>query len=221
MNMIRYLLFDLDGTLVDSSLTISASLYYALDRLGISTAGQAPVASIIGMPLLDIFRGPYEMTHEQANAAVAHYRECYDNLAQAGTRVYDNIREALSTLQEGGFGLYVATVKPTPIAEKVLRDLDLRGYFDGVAGASMSHERRDKASIIAHALRKFDLDPLQSLMIGDRDQDIFGARQNGLPCIAVTYGFGSRGELESARPEHMAGHAGEIVALLMNPSGAM
>jgi phosphoglycolate phosphatase len=58
-------------------------------------------------------------------------------------------------------------------------------------------------------------------MIGDRDQDIFGARENGLPCIAVTYGFGSRGELESARPEHLAEHAGDIVSLLMNPSSTL
>jgi len=221
MNTIRYLLFDLDGTLVDSSLTISASLDYALDRLGISTAGHGPVSSVIGMPLLDIFRRQYEMTDEQAEAAVAHYREHYDHLAQAGTRVYDSVREALSTLQDEGFSLYIATVKPTSIAEKVLSDLDLRCYFDGVAGASMSPERRDKASIMAYALQKFDLDPVQSLMIGDRDQAIFGARESGLPCIAVTYGFGSRGELESARPEHLAGHAGEIVSLLMNPSIAM
>jgi len=221
MNTIRYLLFDLDGTLVDSSLTISASLDYALDRLGIPTAGHGPVSALIGQPLLDIFRKQYEMTDTQAETAIAHYREHYERLDQAGTTVYDRVRDALSALKDQGFGLYVATVKPTDIAEKVLSDLGLSVYFDGVAGASRSHERRDKASIIAHALQKFDLDPLQSLMIGDRDQDIFGARENGLPCIAVTYGFGSRGELESARPEHLAEHAGDIVSLLMNPSGTL
>jgi phosphoglycolate phosphatase len=218
MKNIRNLLFDLDGTLVDSSLTISACIDYALDRLEILNAGNSPVTSVIGTPLLDIFRKHYEMTDEQAEAAIAHYREHYDRLAQAGSQVYDGVPEVLSTLRNEGFLLFIATVKPTSIAKKVLSDLDLRCYFDGIAGASMSHERRDKASIIAYALQKFDLDPMQSLMIGDRDQDIIGARENGLPSIAVTYGFGTRDELDSARPDHLAGHSEEIVSFLLNPS---
>jgi phosphoglycolate phosphatase len=220
MKTIRNLLFDLDGTLVDSSRTISASLEYALGRLEMSTAGHTPMRSVIGRPLLDIFRDEYEMTDEQAESAIFHYREHYDSLAQAGTRVYDRVHEVLSTLRIEGFRLFIATVKPTAIAEKVLRDLDLKRYFDGIAGASMSHERRDKASIIAYALQSFGLDPLQSLMIGDRDQDIIGARQNGMHCIAVTYGFGSRDELVSALPVHVADHSGEIVSFLLNPSHA-
>jgi phosphoglycolate phosphatase len=220
MKNIRNLLFDLDGTLVDSSRTISVCIDYALDRLGVSTSGDIPVTSIIGTPLLDVFRQQYEMTDQQAELAIAHYREHYDHLNQAGSTVYDRIHQVLTTLRTEGFHLFVATVKPTSIAEKVLGDLGLRSCFDGVAGASMSHERRDKASIIAYALRKFDLDPLQSLMIGDRDQDILGARENGLPCIAVTYGFGSRAELDSALPCHVVGHSEEIVSFLLNPSPA-
>ena len=66
----------------------------------------------------------------------------------------------------------------------------------------------------------FDLDPFSSMMIGDRDQDIKGARENGLRALAVTYGFGSREELNSARPDHMVDHSVEIVSLLVNPSMA-
>jgi phosphoglycolate phosphatase len=217
LNNIQNLLFDLDGTLVDSSRTIGICVDYALGRLGISAAGGLPVASVIGTPLLDIFRKQYEMTDEQADSAVAHYREHYDRLNQAGTEVYDSIPDVLSTLRQEGFRLFIATVKPTSVAEKVLNDLGLRPYFDGVAGASMGHERRDKASIIAHALRLFDLEPAHSVMIGDRDQDIIGAREHGLPCIAVSYGFGTRDELDSARPAHVVGHSTEILSLLVNP----
>jgi phosphoglycolate phosphatase len=218
---IRNLLFDLDGTLVDSSRTISICIDYALSQLGISAAGVIPVRSAIGMPLLEIFRTQCEMTDEQADSAVAHYREHYDRLGQAGSQVYDSIPEVLSTLRSEGFRLFIATVKPTSVAEKVLHDLGLRSFFDGVAGASMGRERRDKSSIIAHALLSFDLEPAQCLMVGDRDQDIIGARENGLSCIAVSYGFGSRDELDSAQPAHVVGHSAEILALLVNPSGAM
>ncbi len=220
MKNIQNLLFDLDGTLVDSSITIGVCIEYALDQLGIAAPGDVEVASVIGRPLLDIFREHYAMTQEQSESAIGHYREHYDRLGQAGSLVYDGVNEALSSLRSNGYRLFIATVKPTGIAEKVLGDLELLAYFDGISGASLGHERRDKASIIAHALKKFALDPMQSLMIGDRDQDILGARANGIPSIAVTYGFGSRNELDSARPDHVVGHSGEIVSLLMNPSMA-
>jgi phosphoglycolate phosphatase len=167
--------------------------------------------------LLDIFRMEFGLTDEQAYAAIDLYREHYDSLDQAGTRVYENIRDVLPRLRTAGYRLFVATVKPTRIAEKVLSDLDLDSWFDGVAGSSMDSGRRDKSSIIAHALSRFGLDPLRSIMIGDRNQDIAGARENGMRAMAVTYGFGSREELHAEQPEHMVDHSEEIVSLLVNP----
>jgi phosphoglycolate phosphatase len=217
---IQNLLFDLDGTLVDSSQTISASIEFALENMGIDSANRTPVEKVIGASLFDIFRNEFDLTDEQAYVAIDLYREHYDSLNQAGTLVYDNIRDVLPRLRTAGYRLFIATVKPTQIAEKVLSDLDLRSWFDGVAGSSMDSDRRDKSSIIAHALRKFDLDPLCSMMIGDRDQDITGARENGLLAMAVTYGFGSREELHSVQPDHTVDGSEEIASLLLNPSMA-
>ncbi|MBT8048025.1 MAG: HAD hydrolase-like protein [Xanthomonadales bacterium] len=216
MNNVRNVLFDLDGTLVDSSRTISTCIEYALQQTGAVPDREVQVRTLIGKPLLDIFRDVFSLTPAQTASAIGHYREHYDDLAQAGTEVYDSVHEMLSHLGQGGYRLFIATVKPTPIAGKVLADLQLRNHFEGIAGASMGPERRDKTRIIAHALRKFDLDPSQSLMIGDRDQDILGARANRMSAIAVTYGFGSRNELISARPDHLVGHSKDIAPLLMN-----
>lgn len=213
---IRNLLFDLDGTLVDSSRTISVSLEFAVGSMGLETEGRTPIETLIGAPLLDIFRSEYDMTEEQAHTAIKLYREHYDSLAQAGTRVYDHIREVLPCLGAAGYRLVVATVKPTEIANRVLTDLDLRTCFDGVAGSSMDSSRRDKSSIIAHAVQKFELDPEHSTMVGDRDQDINGARDNGMSSIAVSYGFGSRDELNSARPDHLVDGFDEIGHLFLN-----
>ena len=217
---IQNLLFDLDGTLVDSSQTISASIEFALESMGIDSANRTPVEKVIGASLFDIFRNEFDLTDEQAYVAIDLYREHYDSLNQAGTLVYDNIRDVLPRLRTAGYRLFIATVKPTQIAEKVLSDLDLRTWFDGVAGSSMDSERRDKSSIIAHALRKFDLDPSCSMMIGDRNQDITGARENGLLAMAVTYGFGSREELHSVQPDQTVDGSEEIASLLLNPSKA-
>ena len=214
MQKIHHALFDLDGTLVDSSDAIHAAVAYALQRLGHTCPPDFAIAKWIGMPLIDIFRDAFGVIDDPAEQAIAHYREYYDKQAQAGTRVYDRVAETLERLCASGIELFVATVKPSPIAEKVLRDMDLNRFFAGVTGSSMDHARRKKADIIRHTLQQFGLDADHAVMVGDRAQDISGARQNGLYAVGVTYGFGSMEELSGAGPDHLVGCASELPALL-------
>ena len=214
LSAINSVLFDLDGTLVDSRRTILDSIQHALDRHQVVAQG-APPESLIGRPLYDIFTESYGLGREQALAAIDTYRAYYDELNQAGTIVYDGVREGLAALQAAGLELYIATVKPTAIADKVLRDLGLRPHFAGVAGASMGPERRDKHRIIAWAIAEFGLAPEASIMVGDRDQDIEGARGNGLASVAVHYGFGPAQELVNAAPDHAAESFRDVVRLVL------
>jgi phosphoglycolate phosphatase len=214
MEKIHHALFDLDGTLVDSSGAIQAAVAHALQRLGRQYPSDFEIGKRIGRPLVDIFRDDFGIEGEPAEQAIAHYREFYDRHAQTGTRVYDRVAETLERLREAGIGLFVATVKPSPIAKKVLRDMGLKRFFQGVAGSSMDHARRDKADIIRHTLQQYDLAASHSVMVGDRAQDIDGARQNGLYAVGVTYGFGSMEELSAASPDHLVRCASEIPALL-------
>jgi phosphoglycolate phosphatase len=220
MREIHNILFDLDGTLVDSSGAIRASLTYALERMGACFPAERAVGSMIGLPLLEIFREKFGVVGAEADQAIAHYREHYEAQAAAGTRVYEHVRETLALLHDAGLRLFVATVKPAPIAKKVLCDMQLQPFFSGVAGSSMDHARRDKAEIIRHALRAYGLDASHSVMIGDRGQDIDGARKNGVYAVAVTWGFGSAEELSIAGPDHVVGCASEIPALLSWPLAA-
>lgn len=217
---IRNVLFDLDGTLVDSSRTIGMSIDFALEALAVENARGKPIETVIGRPLLDIFRNEFGMSETQAYQAIEIYRDHYDSLNQEGTDVYENVRDVLPLLRAAGYRLFVATVKPAPIADKVLTDLELRLHFDGISGSSLDSTRRDKSSIIGHALETFGLDPLRSVMIGDRDQDILGARDHGMPAIGVTYGFGSREELHAAAPDHLIDHSKQIIDLLVNPDAS-
>jgi len=207
-------LFDLDGTLVDSRGTITASIAHALERMGMAGDTEPPVSGLIGMPLFDIFTAVYGLARAPALEAIEHYRRHYDRLSPAGTRIYDDVPQDLERLRACGLRLYVATVKPTPIAKKVLADLALDVHFDGVAGASMGPERREKTAIIAHALTQFGLDPARSVMVGDRDQDISGARTNGLRAIGVTYGFGGEEEITTARPDFVSARPGAIAGFV-------
>jgi phosphoglycolate phosphatase len=220
MTEIHNILFDLDGTLVDSSGAIRASLNHALECLGSEWPPDMAVESVIGMALVDILRERFDITGERAEAGVRLYREHYDVHAQAHSHVYDQVDELLAQLSQAGCKLFVATVKPGPIAEKVLRDMGLSRWFSGVAGSSMDHSRREKSAIIGHALRKFGLAAEHSVMVGDRAQDIAGARHNGLRAVAVTYGFGSLEELTAAEPDHLVARSGELAPLLLQPGAA-
>ena len=137
MNTIRNVLFDLDGTLVDSSRTILDSVRHALETLDLDPAAGPGIEKLIGMPLLDIFTGAYGMPREQAMLAIDIYRDHYDRLDQAGTIVYDGVREGLGGLRAAGFSLYVATVKPTPIAEKVLVEAAFFSWAECSAGFTL------------------------------------------------------------------------------------
>lgn len=215
---IHHILFDLDGTLVDSSEAIRASLDHALRGMGLAFPGDRPVERLIGLPLVDIFRDEFGVTGEVAERAIADYRRHYDAEARSGTRVYEHVTESLEALCRAGCRLAVATVKPAPIASKVLADMGLAHYFSGVAGSSMDHTRRDKGDIIRHALQEFRLDPARSAMVGDRAQDIRGARDNGLYAVAVTWGFGPRAELIAAGPDHLVDCWSELPGLLLQPA---
>jgi phosphoglycolate phosphatase len=219
MKELHNILFDLDGTLVDSSRAIRASLSYALERLGSGMPPDRGVETFIGLPLLEILADTFGITGQRAELGIRHYREHYDEHAQSESRVYDHVEELLERLDRAGFRLFVATVKPAPIAEKVLRDMRLRPWFSGVAGSSMDHSRRDKSAIIRHALEQFGLAAEHSLMIGDRGADISGARHNGLRAVAVSYGFGSLEELLAAGPDHIVGCSSEIAPLLVPTGG--
>lgn len=215
MREIHNILFDLDGTLVDSSGAIRASLAYALERVGLRWPDDRPVERLIGLPLLDIFRDEFGLAGVAAERAIADYREHYDVEAKQGTRVYEHVEGCLETLRAGGCTLVVATVKPSPIAAKVLSEMGLEHYFCGVAGSSMDHALRDKADIIRHALQEYGLDAAHSAMVGDRAQDIRGARSNHLYAVGVTWGFGPLEELTAAEPDHLVGCCSEIPGLLL------
>jgi phosphoglycolate phosphatase len=219
MREIHHILFDLDGTLVDSRGAIGAALRHALDRLDRQPPAGFEVERVIGLPLLEIFRDAFGIEGERADLGIAHYRDHYDREARSGTRVYNHVEAALGQLRVSGRRLFVATVKPTQIAEKVLVEMGLDAHFAGVAGSSLDHARRVKADIIGHALRRFDLDPTHSAMIGDRAEDVRGARVHGLCAVGVTYGFGTLDELRGAAPDYLVDCPSRIAPLLTGIDG--
>lgn len=211
----RYYLFDLDGTLTDPGIGITNSVMYALRKFGIEVEDRSSLYRFIGPPLTDSFARFYQFPPEQALQAVAFYREYFRDKGIFENRVYDGVPGMLAELKSRGKILALATSKPEEFSLRILEHFGLRGYFDFVGAATMDGSRSRKADVISHTIQSLHItDKSEVLMIGDRDQDVCGARENGIACAGVLYGYGDYGELSSAGADYILGCPEDICGLL-------
>lgn len=210
--MYEYILFDLDGTLTDPGIGITNSVAYALKRWNIEVEDRKSLYRFIGPPLQDSFREYYGFSQEDALRAVDVYREYFREKGLYENEVYPGVEKLLQVLKEQGKTLILATSKPEEFAVRILRHFGLDRYFTVMAGATMDPSRSKKGDVIAYALRESGVTELsKAVMIGDREHDIFGAKQNGLDSIGVLFGYGDREELEKAGATYIAATVEDIL----------
>lgn len=209
-------LFDLDGTLVDSSEGITKSVAYALKKRGYGETNPTTLTHFIGPPLREQFMQHCGTDKDEGAALVTAYREYYTDKGMFECAVYDGIPELLCDLRARGKSLLVATSKPELFARKILAHFSLDGYFDYIGGANLDNTRTRKSEVIAYTLQSApELKiPRRSVMVGDCTHDIDGAAAVGLPAIAVSYGFGRRDELEASEPLCICDFPAEIGRVL-------
>lgn len=197
--MYHTILFDLDGTLTDSGPGIANSVAYALKKWDIIENDINILKKFVGPPLDASFAKYYGFSKEKCVQAIQYYREYYLTKGIYENRVYDGMEELLKWLRDTGRRAIVATSKPEPSAIHVLEYFHIDSYFDIIAGATMDGSRVEKSDVIRYALDRAGIRDLSGVvMVGDRENDIQGAKANGLDSIGVLYGYGSREELEEA-----------------------
>ncbi len=213
--MYKYILFDLDGTLTDPGMGITNSVAYALRKMGVEPPEREKLYPFIGPPLTESFMKYYGFSWEKANEAVECYREYFREKGIFENEVYSGVRETLSAMKKDGKTVILATSKPEEFALKILEHFDLIKHFDVVCGATMDGRISKKGDVIAEALiRSCVVDKSTAVMIGDRAQDIIGAKANGLDSIGVLFGYGDRKELEAAEATYIVEKVDDIAALL-------
>ena len=214
MERIKNVLFDLDGTLTDPAEGITNALMHAQRRLGMAVSPREALYVFIGPPLIETFMSEWGLTRAKSEQALVYYREHFSTKGLFENVPYEGIGQALAELKRAGLRLFVATSKPEPLSLRILEHFDLLPYFEAVAGSTMDEQRTKKGEVIAYALQTFHLDPAETVMVGDRKHDVIGARESGLPCLGVLYGYGSREELTEAGAAALAADVGELVAWL-------
>ena len=210
----RSILFDLDGTVVDSKPGILASSRAALAALG-HPVDTLDIDHLIGPPLEEVLAEVLRPLGDDrvAEAALA-YRDHYGRTGFRETTVYPGLTAVLDQLIARGARLYIATSKRTHFAERILRRLGLFDRFAGVHGSEPDGAMDAKADVIAHVLRTHHLTADRSLMVGDRRQDIEGARAHGVATVGVLWGYGDRAELESAGAKHIASEPADLIPIV-------
>lgn len=210
--MYQYVLFDLDGTLTNPEIGITNCVMYALEKFGIKVEDRKELHPFIGPPLTHSFQKYYGLSEDEAEQAVAYYRERFSIKGLYENEVYDGVVEMLQTLKEQGKKIILATSKPEEYAIEILKHFRLYEYFDFIAGATMDGSRGEKTDVIAHAIKISDIsDTTKAIMVGDRNYDILGAKENGLDSIGVLFGFGDCEELSEAGATFIAETVADIL----------
>jgi phosphoglycolate phosphatase len=188
---------------------------HALERLGAPEPPDDVLAQFIGPPLLDSFEQLCGMDREQAWAAVLAYREYYAEQGQFQNSVYDGIVEALAALAGAGRVLAVATSKAEVYAASILEHFGLVPYFATVVGSHLDGTRTAKAEVVSEALERLGSGASTAVLVGDRRQDVAGARAVGIPCVGALWGYGSEAELREAGADALAEAPSDLISLLL------
>ncbi len=194
--MYKVLLFDLDGTLTDSSEGITKCVSRALAHFGMTNYSLEQLRVFIGPPLKDSFH-KFHIPDDQIEEAITLFRERYLTVGKFENKPFPHVIETLKQLKNEGYKLYVATSKPEETAIEILKHFHMDHLFDQICGASFDHSRENKADVIQYLLDHNETGD-QPLMIGDTIYDIKGARALGLPSIGVSWGFGESEEMKEA-----------------------
>lgn len=197
-----HLLFDLDGTLIDSKQGIFNAVNYTLDKMGIPHESRpSNLNPFIGPPLRDSFRDLFNFNDEDAETATVIYREYYGRQGLFEYEIYSGIADSINYLHVRGLQISLVTSKAEVYAKRITASTPFYNCFNTISGCELDGRRSTKLELIDYTLEKLNIEPSPSiLMIGDRYHDIRGARLAGISSAAVLYGYGSREELEEESP---------------------
>jgi len=213
--MLSNILFDLDGTLTDPKDGITRCIQFALDQLGTTSPDVDQLDWCIGPPLRGSFSQLLNTKDDTLlDQALFHYRKRFSECGMFENVVYPEVIGSLRRIRKAGIRVFLATSKPEVFAKQILDHFDLSPFFDAVYGSELNGRLSDKGDLVAHILDTEDLDPKMTLIVGDRSHDIIGGKKNSIMTAAVSYGYGSREELTSFKPDFIFDTISDLAAFI-------
>ena len=204
MHRSRAIIFDLDGTLIDSLDDIAGALNTALRERDRPAAPRDSVRGWIGDGLPTLCRRAWpDATTEDMLAFTRAVGAAYASACAVETRPYPNVLQILDLLQSRALPMAVLTNKPHDLTVAILQALDLARFFDPIHGYHTEAEKKPSPIVALRIASQWKMDPIDIAIVGDSDVDIRTARSAGMTAIAVSWGLRDPEELFRAKPDFM------------------
>jgi len=198
---ITCILFDMDGTLLDSAPGVMDSAARALKAVNAPVPPHRDLLTYVGPPMYESFRHSAGLDAATAQEALRHYRAAYAETGAGQSRLFDGMDGLLNQLGSVQCLMAVATSKVEDQAVRLARNFGIDRHFADICGASDAAGRASKEDVIAESLARLKaqgVDISSPVMVGDRSYDVAGAAVHGIPTIFVSWGYGDPSEAAGA-----------------------
>jgi phosphoglycolate phosphatase len=191
--MNKAVVFDLDGTLIDSLGDITAALNILLEQEGVAALPPEKVQLLVGGGVVNLIKAGWDMIgrelpDDQVQPLVSRFEALYLASPAKHTIVFEGVPVMLQALRKDGWSIGICTNKPDIITTRVLADVKLDQWVDAVVGGDFPN-RKPHGDHVLETLRRMNADPKTSVYVGDSGTDVAAARNAGLPVAVVNFGY--------------------------------
>ena len=209
----RAVLFDLDGTLVDSYAALTEAVNHARRSEGLLDLSPARIRTLVGDGVEKLLQRAFERT-EIHSSTVSLFETRYDEVCCQESKVLADVEATLERLAMLGVEMAVCTNKPTPFSKKILDFLDLSRYFRAIVGPDLAGARKPDAQHLLVTLESVRCTPEETLFVGDMPVDVRAARNSGIDVAVVATGSSSREQLADAEPDHFLERFADLIKIV-------
>lgn len=213
--MVKYVIFDFDGTIYDTVEGISRCARYAASSVLNICLPEEEFRCFAGPPLGTMFMEKFGIDMSTADRCVNEFRRRYVPIGLYESRVFPEIPELLLTLRSCGIRLAISSLKPIKMVERLLNRENLAFLFHVMDGITEEEFETAKSDIIRSTMTRLGADKDSTVLVGDTKYDILGAHECGIRAIGVRYGYAAPGELESAGADMIVDDPTELRELLL------
>lgn len=212
-----FVVFDLDGTLVDSYAALTDAINYMLDEAGAKALSEDELKRYVGDGVQKLLERAFRGAPVPPNAH-ANFEARYDAVCCAQSHLLDHVEATLSTLHDAGVAMSVCTNKPTSFSAKILEHLGVARYFASIVGPDLAGARKPDARHLIFALDAMNGNLNDALLVGDMPIDVAAARNAAIDVAVIATGSSSRDELSASKPDYLLDDFRELVSVVRSGS---
>ncbi|HEX9407741.1 MAG TPA: HAD-IA family hydrolase [Thermoanaerobaculia bacterium] len=214
----RAVLFDLDGTLVDSYAALADAVNYARRQHALDDLTADAIREFVGDGLERLLQRAFD--GDVPATATDAFESRYDEICCTQSRVLADVEATLSALAHIGVAMAVCTNKPTAFSRKILDFLHLAPFFRAIVGPDLAGARKPEAQHVLHTLEATECAPSEALFVGDMPIDVEAAHNCGIAAAVVATGSSTSSALKAAGPDHYLDRLADLVEIVRNGASA-